>query len=84
MTMGPEILREKRAEMRISQAKLGKALGVSEMTVRRWEQGKAIPSILQAAVLEALFGVPLRSWVDTYSEASRAAWGLLYGAEAPC
>lgn len=38
---------------------LSKSLGVSPITVTRWEQGSSIPTGLQAEVLQGLYNVAL-------------------------
>jgi transcriptional regulator with XRE-family HTH domain len=41
-----------RAKLRLSQAKLGKILGVTEMTISRWENSKvAVPKTVGLAML---------------------------------
>jgi transcriptional regulator with XRE-family HTH domain len=41
--MNPELLRAERTRQGWSQAKLAEEVGVDARTVRRWEQGRAIP-----------------------------------------
>lgn len=56
-TLGATIL-ELRARASItSQAALAKAVGVSEATVRRWEQGTHAPDAWEVSQLCRLFGV---------------------------
>jgi DNA-binding CsgD family transcriptional regulator/transcriptional regulator with XRE-family HTH domain len=60
-------IRRLRARLRLSQASLGAALGVSKLTVLRWEQGQAQPSVLaqrQLARLDLAFGTADTSGPD--------------------
>lgn len=41
-----ELIKEMRERLKYSQGQLAKALGVSPITVSRWENGKAKPSVL--------------------------------------
>ena len=43
--MLPELIRKKRKEKGINQLELADTLGLSEMTIRRWENGKVSPRI---------------------------------------
>ena len=52
----PDRIREKRRSMKMTQADLAEQLGVSEMTVRRWESGKSSPRIEEVNRLAKLLG----------------------------
>jgi putative transcriptional regulator len=52
-------IREKRAERGISQAALGKAVGVSRQTINAIETGRYLPSLPLAFGLAAYFGEPI-------------------------
>ncbi len=45
--------------LRLSSQDLAKSLGVSSITVTRWEQGTSTPTGLQAEVLQGLYNVAL-------------------------
>lgn len=47
-----------------SQSAVAKRLGVTPQAVSSWIGGRTRPSRDVAAKLEAIFGIPLSSWVD--------------------
>ncbi len=49
-----ENIKELRKQLKLTQEKLAQRLGVSAMTVRRWESGKNNPSSLALRELERL------------------------------
>lgn len=55
------ILVEARGRLRLSQAQLGKQLGVSRQAVSLWESGRAIPQAQQVHAIEQLLGIELPS-----------------------
>lgn len=52
-------LKELRKERKIRQSTLGKALGVSERTISRWENGESELKADKAQALADYFGVPV-------------------------
>jgi DNA-binding XRE family transcriptional regulator len=59
-----------RKELDLTQRAIAEALGVTEQTVRNWEQGKAIPrlTIPQTKVLCRLLKRPIESIPDHFGE----------------
>jgi DNA-binding XRE family transcriptional regulator len=59
-----------RKELDLTQKDVAEALGVTEQTVRNWEQGKAIPrlTIPQAKILCQLLKRPIESIPDHFGE----------------
>jgi DNA-binding XRE family transcriptional regulator len=59
-----------RKELDLTQKAIADALGVTEQTVRNWEQGKAIPrlTISQTKVLCKLLQRPIECIPDTFGE----------------
>jgi plasmid maintenance system antidote protein VapI len=49
----------------LKQTKLAKMLGCHQSHVSRLVSGDADPTILEAAALEALFGIPSSDWLTT-------------------
>ena len=43
-----------RVRRKLSQAQLAEMMGVSESTVRRWEQGKTLPQKMHEAILTGM------------------------------
>jgi len=67
--MKPSLLKAERKQREWSQAEVAKALGVSIKTVRRWEQGQAVPHPYYRCKLSTLFGktaeeLGLLSYID--------------------
>jgi DNA-binding XRE family transcriptional regulator len=62
-----------RKELDLTQKAVAEALGVTEQTVRNWEQGKAIPrlTIPQTKVLCKLLRKPIESIPDNFGEDDR-------------
>lgn len=56
ITVLPDRIREERRSMKMTQADLAEQLGVSEMTVRRWESGKSSPRIEEVNRLAKFLG----------------------------
>ena|SRR6266851_8231902 len=82
--MEPGELRERRAELRLTQAELGRALGVSANTVARWERGdmrirhaelvaKALDNLKSqgAGLAAATVDEASCSWADPHVQALR-------------
>lgn len=64
--MTPEKIAQLRERLRLSRASLARFLGVSEMTVVRWENGTdSSPRGLQLVVLQALESASERHGADT-------------------
>jgi len=55
-TIGKRI-RELREEKELSQEKLGKAMGISQAGIARWESGVNTPDIYSVAMLAKFFNV---------------------------
>lgn len=51
-------LRALRVGMGLTQAQLADKLGVSNLTVSRWEQGKGMPAPKNIKKMSEIFGVP--------------------------
>lgn len=51
------VLRALRQKAERSQADVARRLGVAEITVRQWESGKRVPSLLELAKLARALGV---------------------------
>ncbi|MBW2109696.1 MAG: helix-turn-helix transcriptional regulator [Deltaproteobacteria bacterium] len=56
----PELVKEVRRQLGISQEDLARALGVSFATVNRWENGKSKPSKLAKAQLDSFCAKMIR------------------------
>lgn len=54
-----EIIKELRVGRDMTQEQLAQAVGVSEQTINRYENGKAVPTFKTLSKLEAFFGVQL-------------------------
>lgn len=54
--MDGNIIKSFRKNLGLSQMELGKRLGVTYVTVNRWENGKSKPSSLAIAALKNLMG----------------------------
>lgn len=59
-TFGGQV-RAKRAELGISQARLGELTGASASTVRRWERDEALPTGTRLKAVEAVLGISLEA-----------------------
>lgn len=64
-------LKNLRAESGMKQKKVAEALGVSEDTIRRWENGDTYPNAPQAIELAKLYGVAVDEvdWVTVRTAA---------------
>jgi DNA-binding XRE family transcriptional regulator len=64
-----------RAEFEITQKQLADALGVTEQTIRNWEQGKAIPrlTISQMKVLCRVFRRSIEEMPDSFGSENKKA-----------
>ena len=64
-------LKELRSEQGLKQKKVAEAIGVSEDTIRRWENGDTYPSAPQAIELAKLYGVAVDEvdWVTVRTAA---------------
>lgn len=52
-------LKAARVNAGLTQSQMAKALGVSEVTIRSYEQGKTFPDVRQIQIIEDLTGIPV-------------------------
>lgn len=73
MTAFSDHLRERRTELRLTQAAAAAELGVSASTLSKWERGESVPSARQFGALAELLAVPperISAWVDDLTRPS--------------
>lgn len=57
-------LREIRIKHKLTQAEVGKILGVAQNTVSTWESGRTEPDISKIKALAKLFKMPIEKLID--------------------
>ena len=70
MSVGTQIMYNRKLK-KLTQEDLGDLLGVSYMTIRRWETGKSSPDISELQKISQVLGVPINELLgnDTSSSA---------------
>lgn len=68
--LGPEFIRETRAQLRCSRAVFARRLRINERTLEKWEQGRARPNPQAAALL-----LLVRKYPDTLQRLEKVANG---------
>lgn len=78
----PEFVRQLRVRLQLNQTDFGERVGVERQTVSEWEKGKARPSLLNAALLDAMakevgFPVPKEVGFSAHTRVSVGTTGTL-------
>ena len=55
-------LRNYRADLNLTQQAMAERLGVTRVTLSKWERGRARPSLEKAVLLEQQTGIPPSAW----------------------
>lgn len=63
MSVGTQIMYNRKLK-KLTQEKLGDLLGISYMTVRRWETGKSNPDIAELQKISEVLDVPVEKLLD--------------------
>lgn len=69
MSVGTQIMYNRKLK-KLTQEKLGDLLGISYMTVRRWETGKSNPDIAELQKISNVLDVPIEQLLDKESPES--------------
>lgn len=72
------MIKQYRKDYSMTQKALGEELGVSYMTIKRWENGTHFPNLRSTKLLEEYFDVPLLDEYAMYKGDVLQAVGTLY------
>ena len=61
---GAALLVEKKRELDLSAAEIGRKVGVQRHVVSRWLSGQRRASLEYAVKIETLYGIPVRAWSE--------------------